>query len=98
MPKGEISFLDFIVIEYGYVEETQLRVVCAADVGNTDTCLILTQSQQDRVVKNRRGRKLYKWGIDEQEVEEKQQESQEHMVKHAERFSELLKIIDETEN
>ena len=61
--KGEISVLDFIVMENGNSKEPEIHV-CAADVGSTDHCLIWTGSQQTRVIKNRRGRKLYKWRID----------------------------------
>ena len=52
--KGERSVTDFIVIEDGKGKETEIHV-CAADVGSTDHCLIWTESQQTRVIKNRRG-------------------------------------------
>ena len=60
--KGEGSALDFIVIENGTNKETDIHV-CAADVESTDHCLIWTESQQTRVTKNRRGRKLRRWRI-----------------------------------
>ena len=41
---------------------------------------------------------MYRWSIDELEVEEKQQEFHEEMTKNAERFSELLESIGTTEN
>ena len=69
--KGERSALDFIVIKDGDSKETELHV-CAADVGSTDHCRIWTESQQTRVVKNRRGRKLHGGGIHKLEVKEKQ--------------------------
>ena len=63
--EGEISVLDFIVIENGnnYSEGTEVHV-CAADVGSTGHRLIWTESRQTRVVKHRSGRKLYRWRID----------------------------------
>ena len=95
--KGESSILDFIVVENGSSKETKVHV-CAADVGTTDHCLIWTESQQTRVIKNRRGRKLYRWRTDKLEVKEKQQEFQNEMSKNAEKFSELLERIGTTEN
>ena len=56
------------------------------------------QSQQTRVVKNRRDRKLYRWRKDKPEVKEKQREFREEMTKNAKRFSELLESIGTTEN
>ena len=50
-------------------------------------------SQQTRVIKNRRGRKLYRWRIDKLEVEENQQEFPQEMAKNALQFSELLESI-----
>ena len=95
--KGESSILDFIVVENGSSKETKVHV-CAADVGTTDHCLIWTESQQTRVIKNRRGRKLYRWRTDKLEVKEKQQEFQNEMSKNAEKFSELLESIGTTNN
>lgn len=42
--------------------------VCTADVGTTDHCPIWTDSQQTRVIKNRCGRKPYRWRINKLEA------------------------------
>ena len=55
--KGETSVLDYIVVENGRSKETEVHA-CAADVGTTDHCLTWTDSQQTRVINDRRGRKL----------------------------------------
>ena len=55
-------------------------------------------SQQTSVIKNRRGRKLYRWRIDKLEVKEKQQEFQQEMDKNAVQFSELWENIGTTKN
>ena len=85
------------MIEKGNRKETEIYV-CAADVGSTDHRLIWTESQQTRVIKNRRGRKLYRWRIDKLEVTEKQREFQEEITKNAERFSELLESTGTAES
>ncbi|MEP1953909.1 MAG: hypothetical protein ABJJ26_03135 [Algoriphagus sp.] len=95
--KGENFILDFIVVENGSGKETELHV-CAADVGTTDHCLIWTDSQQTRVIKHRRGRKLPRWRIEKLQVKEKREEFQEEMAKNAEQFSERLERISTTRN
>ena len=62
--KGDSSILDFIVVEKGSSMGTEVYV-CAANIGSTDYCLIWTLK---RVIKNRRGRKLNRWRIDQLEV------------------------------
>ena len=85
------------MIEKGSGKETEVHVR-AADVGTTDHCLTWTYSQQTRMIKNRRGRKLYRWRIDKLEVKEKQQELQREMKKNAVQFSVLLESIGTTKN
>ena len=73
--------------------------VCEADVGSTGHCLIWTESQQMRVINNRRGVGSCTDGEQVNiEVEEKQREIQEEMTNNAERVSELLESIGTTEN
>ena len=66
--------------------------------GSTDYCQILTESQQARVIKSRRSRKLYRWREDKLQLKKRQQEFQEAMANNAQRFSELLDSIGTTEN
>ena len=91
MQKGESSNLDFIVIENGSSKETEVHV-CAADVGTTDHCLKWTNSKQTRIIKNRRGRNLYRWRVDKLEVKEKQQEFKREMKRNGVQLSELLAV------
>ena len=70
--RKKISVPDFIVVESGNSTSKETVIhVSGADVGSTDHCLIGAESQQSRVIKNRRGRKLYRWRIDKLEVKEK---------------------------
>ena len=55
--KGKSSIVDSLVVEKGSSKETEVHV-CAADVGAPDHCLMWTESQQTRAIKNTRGRKL----------------------------------------
>ena len=56
-------------------------------------------SQQTRVILNRRGSKLYRWRIDKLEVKEKQQEEfQQVMAKSTAQFSKLLESTGTTKN
>ena len=100
--KGGRSVLDFTAIENGNSKETGVHVcmyVCAADVGSTDHCLMWTESQQTRVIKNKPGRQLHRWRLDKVEVKEKQREFQEEMTKNAEHFfSELMERTGTTYN
>ena len=72
-------------------------MACAADVGSYES-LPNMDSQHTSVIKNRRGRKLYRWRTDKLEVKGKQQEFQQEMAKNAVRFSELLESIGKIEN
>lgn len=74
--KREIPILDDILIKHGGDEEMKVHV-CVVDAGNTDHHLIWTDSQQTKDIKDRRGKKRYKWRIDEAEIKEIKQEFQE---------------------
>ena len=69
-----------VKVDNGSSKETEVRV-CAADVGTTDHCLIWTGSQQTRIIKKRRGRKLCRWRVDKLEVKEKQSSNEKWKMK-----------------
>ena len=53
-----------------------------------------TDSQQTRLIKNRRGRKLYRWRVDKLEVNKNSKSSNENAVQ----LSELLENIGTTKD
>ena len=55
-------------------------------------------SQQTRVIKNTRDRKLCRWKIDKLKLKEKRQEFQEEKAKTAVQFSKLLESMGTTKN
>ena len=93
--KGENSILDCIVVENASSKEREVNA-CAADAGTTDHRPIWTGIQQTRVVRNWRGRTLYRWRINKLEVRKKQQEFQQDMEENEVQFSELLESIGTT--
>ena len=90
--KRERSVLDYIVVEHGSRKEMEVHVG-VEDVGTTDHSLEWTESQHTKARRSRRGRKLYKWRIDKLDMEEKQREFQEEMVRNAVKFFELLEQV-----
>ena len=76
-------------------EELEVHI-CPEDVGTTDHYLMWTKKQQARTKRNRRGRILYKWRLDELDIEEKQ-EFKEKMTRNAVKFSELVKSVGRRE-
>ena len=75
MQKGGSSILDVILVENRSSKEAEVQV-CAADVESTDHDQVWTESRQTRLIKHRRGWKLYGLRKDKLEVQERQQETQ----------------------
>ena len=63
--KGESSNVDFLLLVVDVEVVRNRKCMYAQRTKKLQiTCLIWTDSQQTRVTKNRRGRKLYRWRID----------------------------------